>query len=176
MKHRRAAFLVALSVAVVTPSKASHIVIDLPAPSIYIAVGTLGATIDRVTFPLGTQPIGTPIPQLEAAVLVEIAYYRNPGDPNRVYVTMTPTPATGLTNGVVSVPWTEISWTSSNTGGQGLPNGAFTGAPNQPFINFIGGIASARRREASLTYSYANSASVASGTYDGRVTFTATTP
>jgi len=176
MTNSRLALLVALSVAVAAPSRASHIVINLPAPSIYIAVGTMGATIDRVTFPLGTQPLGTPIPQIEAAVLVEIAYFRNPGDPNRVYVTMTPTPATGLTNGVVSVPWTEISWTSSNTTGNGLPNGTFTGAPNQPLVDFIGGIGSARRREASLTYSYANSAAVASGTYDGRVTFTATTP
>jgi len=174
MRHGAFALFFALSL-VAVPSR-GQIVIDLPPPSIYIAVGTMGATIDRVTFPLGTQPIGTPIPQLEAAVTVEIAYYRSPGDPNRVFVTMTPTPATGLSNGIVSVPWTEISWTSSDTSGQGLPSGAFTGAPNQALTSFPGGIASANRRGANLTYSYANSASVASGTYDGRVTFTATTP
>jgi hypothetical protein len=176
MKPLRFALVLALSTAL-APARASHIVIDLPAPSIYIAVGTMGATIDTVTFPLGAQPLGTPVPQLEAAVLIEIAYSRGgPATPNRVFVTMTPSPAAGLVDvsGTFFVPWTQFSWASSDTGQ--LPSSTFTGAANQALIDFNTPPNQTRFREASFTYQFANTISVPGGTYTGRVTFTATTP
>lgn len=184
MKHRGAALLLVVSLwaAVTAPSQAQRIIINLPPPSIYIAVGSMGATIDTVTFPLGTQPVGTAIPQLEAAVLFEVAYYRGAGggSPNRVYVLMTPSPITGLTNGIVSVPWTELSWISTpdpaSTANTAIPSGAFTGAVGQELVNFTVPANQVRWAGASLLYQYANSVAVPSGTYNGRVTFTATTP
>jgi len=180
MRHPTAALILALA-GTASPSQANHIVINLPPPSIYIAVGSMGATIDMVTFPLGAQPVGTAIPQLEAAVLFEVAYYRGAGGtPNRVIVTMTPSPLTGLTNGVVSVPWTEFSWISTpdpaSTAATAIPSGAFTGAAGQQLVNFTAPANQVRWAGASLLYRYANSVAVPSGTYGGRVAFTATTP
>jgi hypothetical protein len=177
MDRRLAALGIAISAAAF-PTQAGHIIITLPAPSIYIAVGTLGATIDTVTFPLGAQPLGTPVPQLELPVLIEVAYRRGGGGtPNQTVITMTPSPATGLTDGTFSVPWTHFSWTSSNTaGGTGLPSGTFTGAPNQLLRTFNTPPNQTGRREASFTYTYDNAVAFPGGTYTGRVTFTATTP
>ena len=184
MRHRgfAHALLLALSAVLSTPSQAQRIVITLPPPSIYIAVGSMGATIDTVAFPLGAQPVGTPIPQLGAAVLFEVAYSRGAGgsSPNRVTVNMAPTPLAGLTDGFTSVPWTEISWTSTpdpaSTANTSVPSGAFTGAASQELFNFTAPANQMKWAGASLLYQYANSAPVPSGTYNGRVTFTAITP
>jgi hypothetical protein len=177
MRHPTAALILALA-GTASPSQANHIVINLPPPSIYIAVGSMGATIDTVTFPLGAQPLGTPVAQLEAPVLIEIAYRRGGNaTPNRVFVTMTPTPAAGLADvsGTYFVPWTQFSWTSSNNAQ--LPSGTFTGAPNQALVNFNVPRNRTRFREASFTYRYNNAITVpVGGTYAGRVTFTASTP
>ena len=162
------------------PAHASHIVLDLPAPSIYIAVGTYApggsATIDTVSFPLGSQPVGTPVPQLEAPVLIEAAYFRATGlnftRPWFMRVLMNPSPSTGLTDGTNSIPWTEFSWTSSDPAQ--LPSGQFTGAADQQLVNVF--TFTTIRREASFTFEYANSAVYPGGTYTGRVTFTVTTP
>ncbi len=173
MTHRLIALGLAISSAAF-PTQAGHIVITLPAPSIYIAVGSLGATIDTVNFPLGAQPLGTPVPQSGAPILIEVVYNRGGGfaRPFFMTVTMTPSPATGLTDGTFSVPWTHFSWTSSNPGQ--LPSGTFTGAPNQQLVNFF--VFNIGQREASFTYSYGNTVAFPGGTYTGRVTFTATTP
>jgi hypothetical protein len=162
---------------VATPSRA-QIVINLPPPSIYIQVGTLGATIDTVTFPLGAQPLGTAVPQQEAAVHIEVAYRRGGNaTPNRAFVTMTPSPAAGLqdVSGTFFVPWTQFAWTSSNTAQ--LPSGTFTGAANQALVNFFAPRNQTRTRIANFTYRYLNTISVpVGGTYTGRVTYTVTTP
>ena len=176
MKARNLAVFLAL-MAVLAPSRA-QIVINLPAPSIYIQVGTLGATIDTVTFPLGAQPLGTPVPQLEAAVHIEVAYRRGGNaTPTQAWVTMTPAPAAGLADvsSTFFVPWTQFAWTSSNTAQ--LPSGTFTGAANQALVNFFVPRNQTRFRRADFTYRYLNTVSVpVGGTYTGQVTFTVTTP
>jgi hypothetical protein len=181
MVRRQVVLLLTLSASWLTASYAQPIVINRPAPSIYIAVGTYAvggsAVIDTVTFPLGAQPPGTPVPQVEAPVVIEIAYRRGArGTPRQVFVTMTPSPAAGLVDvsGTYFVPWTEFSWTSSNTGQ--LPSGTFTGAANQALVNFTARANQTQFRWASFTYRYNNTNTVPGGTYTGRVTFTATTP
>jgi hypothetical protein len=163
--------------AVLAPAQA-QIVITLPAPSIYIQVGTLGATIDTVTFPLGAQPLGTAVPQQEAAVHIEVAYRRGgAATPNRAFVTMTPSSAAGLqdVSGTFFVPWTQFAWTSSDT--TQLPSGTFTGAANQALVNFGVPRNQTRFRIADFTYRYLNTVAVpVGGTYTGRVTYTVTTP
>ncbi len=171
MNRRLAALGIAICVATF-PTHAGHITVTPPGPAIYIAVGTLGGTIDTVSFAVGA-PLGTPVPQSGAPVLVEIAYSRS-GSPNRVFVTMTPTPGAGLTDGTFSVPWTHFSWTSSNPGQ--LPGGVFSGTANQALTDFNVGNNQTGRREASFTYQYDNTVAFPGGTYAGRVTFTATTP
>lgn len=78
-----------------------------------------------------------------------------------------------------TIPFTQISWTSSGnlsgggteTGTQPFPAGAFTGATQT-----IGTIQRNQWAESCHTFSYANSAIRAAGTYNGRVTYTLTAP
>jgi hypothetical protein len=73
-----------------------------------------------------------------------------------------------------TIPFTQISWTSSgngDTGAQPFPAGTFTGGSQT-----IGTINRNQWAESCLTFSYANSSRVASGTYTGRVTYTLSTP
>jgi len=175
MNRRVASFLV-LS-AVLIPARA-QIVITLPAPSVYIQVGSLGGTIDTVTFPLGATPLGTAVPQLEAAVHIEVAYRRGGGaTPAQAIVTMTPSPAAGLqdVSATYFVPWTQFDWSSSAPGQ--LPNGTFTGVANQVLTSFNVPRNRTRFRIADFTFQYLNTITVpVGGTYTGRVTYTVTTP
>lgn len=73
------------------------------------------------------------------------------------------------------IPFTEISWTTSTLGADATPNvipaGTFTGGTQA-----LTTIAANRYVENCHTFSYANTAPRAAGTYDGRVTYTLSTP
>ena len=73
------------------------------------------------------------------------------------------------------IPFTQISWTTSALGGDTTPNvipaGAFTGGTQT-----LTTIAANRYVENCHTYAYANAALRAAGAYDGRVTYTLSTP
>lgn len=109
--------------------------------------------------------------------------------PNEVYVggfnrggllsggngVLTVTAPTSLTNAAGNtIPFTQISWTSSgngDTGTQPFPSGAFTGGTQT-----LGNFQVNTWRESCHTFSYGNDAVVAAGTYTGRVTYTLTVP
>ena len=73
------------------------------------------------------------------------------------------------------IPFTQISWTTSALGGDATPNVI-------PAGTFVGGtqaltaLAANTYVENCHTFSYANSAPRAAGTYNGRVTYTLSTP
>ena len=73
------------------------------------------------------------------------------------------------------IPVTQISWTTSALGGDTTPNvipaGTFTGGTQT-----LTTIPANRYIENCHTFSYANAALRAAGTYDGRVTYTLSTP
>lgn len=73
------------------------------------------------------------------------------------------------------IPFTQISWTTSALGGDATPNvipaGTFTGGTQT-----LTTIPANRYIENCHTFSYANAALRAAGTYDGRVTYTLSTP
>jgi hypothetical protein len=73
------------------------------------------------------------------------------------------------------IPFTEISWTTSALGGDTTPNviaaGQFTGGTQT-----LASIPANQYVENCHTFSYANTAPRAAGTYDGRVTYTLSTP
>lgn len=73
------------------------------------------------------------------------------------------------------IPFTQISWTTSALGGDTTPNvipaGTFTGG-----VQTLTTIQANRYIENCHTFSYANAALPAAGTYDGRVTYTLATP
>jgi len=83
------------------------------------------------------------------------------------------TPAT-LSNGTETIPFTQISWTSTSIGNAGaadIPAGTFNGG-NLVLRN----IASNRYVENCHTFNYANTNFVAAGTYTGRATYTLVAP
>lgn len=88
---------------------------------------------------------------------------------------LTVTAPTHLTNVAGNtIPFSQITWTSSgngDTGAQPFPAGGFTGG-TQTLANFPVNT----WRESCHSFSYGNDAVVAAGTYTGRVTYTLTVP
>jgi len=105
-------------------------------------------------------------------------FYRRPNNGN-VNATLTVTAPAYLTNATGdTIPISQISWTSSGNGDgsatQPVPSGAFqAGGGTQTLASDF------RRntwRESCLSFRYANSATVAGGTYTARVTYTLSAP
>lgn len=88
---------------------------------------------------------------------------------------LTVTAPTSLTNASGNtIPFSQISWTSSgngDSGGQPFPAGTFSGG-----VQTVGNFPINTWRESCHTFRYANSNLVAAGTYNGRVTYTLTVP
>lgn len=88
---------------------------------------------------------------------------------------LTVTAPANLTNAAGdSIPFSQITWTSSgngDTGAQPFPAGSFTGG-TQTLASFPVNT----WRESCHSFSYRNSNVVASGVYNGRVTYTLTVP
>jgi hypothetical protein len=101
-------------------------------------------------------------------------FFRLPGAAGTATLTVT-TSAANLVNATGStIPFSQISWTSSgigDTGAEAIPNGTFTGG-TQTLTTFPVNT----WRESCHTFSYANAANVASGTYTGRATYTLSAP
>jgi hypothetical protein len=101
-------------------------------------------------------------------------FYRLPGNAGTATLSVT-TSAANLTNATGdTIPFSQISWTSSgngDTGAEPIPGGTFTGG-TQTLTTFPVNT----WRESCHTFSYANAASVASGTYTGRATYTLSAP
>lgn len=101
-------------------------------------------------------------------------FFRLPGTTGTATLSVT-TSAANLTNASGdTIPFSQISWTSSGNGDAGaepIPGGAFTGG-TQTLTTFPVNT----WRESCHTFTYANAASVASGTYTGRATYTLSAP
>jgi hypothetical protein len=106
---------------------------------------------------------------------VYIGGYVRSGAGNPAATLTVATSGTSLTNASGdTIPFTEISWTSSgigDTGAEAIPSGSFTGG-TQSLATF----STNTWAESCHTFTYANSASVASGTYTGRATYTLSLP
>lgn len=102
-------------------------------------------------------------------------FYRYNSNTAGAAATLTATaPANLVSAGGDTIPFSQISWTSSgigDTGAQPFPAGTFTGA-----VQTIGTIARNQWAESCHTFSYANAAVRPAGTYTGRVTYTLTAP
>ncbi len=100
-------------------------------------------------------------------------YLRQPTGSVGNAVLQVSTPA-NLVSGADSIPFTQISWTSTALGNAtaDIPAGSFTGAAAQ----FLRTIATNTYVENCHTFSYANAAVQAAGTYTGRATYTLIAP
>ena len=103
------------------------------------------------------------------------AFMRLPNNAGNPTATVTANYAANLTNPLGgTIPMTQISWTSSgngDTGGQPFFSGAFT-TSGQAVASF----GRNSWNESCLSFRYANSAVVGSGTYSNVVTYTITAP
>lgn len=153
------------------------------------------ATINRVSVTVPGAQVGTGASQ---AMTSNSTQSTSPYDgftvcspPNQVYVgaayqrrnasepanaTLQVTSPANLTNASGdTIPFTEISWTTSALGGDANPNaipaGTFSGG-----TQFLTSVAQGTLRENCHTFSFANTAVRPSGTYDGRVTYTLFVP
>ena len=102
-------------------------------------------------------------------------FYRFTSNAGGAAATLSANSSTPLTNATgQTIPMTQIRWTSSGNGDSGaqpFPAGTFTGGTQS-----IGSIARNQWAESCMTFSYLNSAVVASGTFTGTVTYTLTAP
>jgi hypothetical protein len=101
-------------------------------------------------------------------------YYRRPNNNPNADATLTIAPPASLTNATgQTIPFSQISWTSSGNGDGGatqpFPSGNFSASASIPFE-------SNSWRESCHSFSYANSAFVAAGTYTGQVVYTLSAP
>jgi hypothetical protein len=99
-------------------------------------------------------------------------YFREPSTTANVAALQVNTPAT-LSNGADTIPFSQISWTSTalGTATADIPAGTFNGA-----TLFLRNFASNTYVENCHTFSYANTNVVAAGVYNGRATYTLTSP
>jgi hypothetical protein len=161
----------------------------------YSGGGTPGnnATINQVTVTVPASQLGTgTAQQMTSNSTQAVSFYDNftfCNPPVQVYVggfyrlngaagtaTLTvTTSAADLTNATGdTIPFSQISWTSSgnrSSGAEPIPSGAFTGG-TQALASFPVNT----WRESCHTFSYANAANVAPGTYTGRATYTLSAP
>jgi hypothetical protein len=101
-------------------------------------------------------------------------FFRLPGNSGTATLSVT-TSAANLVNATGdTIPFSQISWTSSgnsDAGAEPILGGTFTGG-TQTLASFPVNT----WRESCHTFSYANAASVAAGTYTGRATYTLSAP
>lgn len=147
---------------------------------LFLGVGTgaatplaTNATINELTFDFTTNPldVGTglaagsitnngPTP---AGSTVPVRVFGNDGA-----ITITATNPANLTSGTDLIPFTQLSVSSDNPA---LPAAAFSGGTSSPTVS-----GRVTNQTANWTYTFANSTTPATGTYTGRVTYTATMP
>ncbi|HEX5739593.1 MAG TPA: hypothetical protein VFY22_13875 [Hydrogenophaga sp.] len=147
---------------------------------LFLGVGTgsgtplaTNAAVDSLTFDYSTNPldVGTgnaagsitntgPSP---AGASIPVRVFGNNGQ-----VTITATNPAVLTSGTDTIPFTELSVASSNAA---FAAPAFGGGTSLPTL-----AGRVTNQTADWTYSYANTTTPAFGTYEGRVTYTATMP
>lgn len=163
---------------------------------IYLAVGNAttdaaNATINQVSVTVPANVVGTGTAQAMTSNSTQAnspfdnfnvcvppnqvyigGYFREPSTTANVARLQVTTPAT-LTSGADTLPFTQISWTSTALGNAAadIPAGTFNGA-----TLFLRNITSNTYVENCHTFTYANTNLVAAGVYGGRATYTLATP
>ena len=161
----------------------------------YNAGGTPGtnATVNKVTVAVPANAVGSGVAQQMTSNSTQaVSYYDNfnfcnppiqvyiggffrlPGAAGTATLSVT-TSAANLVNATGdTIPFSQVSWTSTGNGDAGvevIPGGTFTGGTQT-----LATLGVNTWNESCHTFSYANTASVAAGTYTGRATYTLSAP
>lgn len=139
---------------------------------IYLQVGTGTAftdvtTVDRVDFNLLPADVGSGTAVAGASTINA----RVLGNGGNVSLTANGV-AGGLTNGTQTIPWSQITFTTS---APGLPHPAI-GNGVAGAVSSLTAAAGVVNQTATWTFNYSNTTAMAAGTYNGRVTYTAALP
>lgn len=138
-----------------------------PGPRLLLVqIGSAGAVIDKVTFSPAATNVGTGTPIVGApAILVRVLAR----DTVPRVVQLVADSSVPLNNGASNVPFTTVSWTTSDAD---IAPGTFTGAAGQLILLFPNN----RLISNTHTFRYANTQILQPGTYTGRVTYTVSMP
>ncbi len=101
-------------------------------------------------------------------------FFRLPGNTGTATLSVKTSSANLVNASGDTIPFTQVSWTSSgngDTGAEPIPGGTFTGGTQTLTTVKVN-----TWNESCHTFSYANTASVAAGTYTGRATYTLSAP
>lgn len=158
---------------------------------IILQVGSGAATINQVNISVpganvgnGTAVVSTSVTPADPtcpanSVLIDAQARSQTNQPRTA--TLTADSSTPLTTGSATIPFTQISWTSSAPGGGPngclaapvtIPSGTFSGGAGQSLVS----IGTSQRACVCAQFSYSNSSVVSAGTYTGRVTYTLAMP
>jgi len=183
--------LCALLLGVLPAARAFVVNINNGSRQLYFRVGDPGTGINTVSIDVSAAVLGNGVAQQMRSNAVDTnseydgfarcnlpnevyvgGYFRRPGNGNQS-ATLTIAPPVALTSvGGITIPFSDISWTSSGNGDSGaqpFPAGSFS---SNTSVNFP----SNTWRESCHSFKYANSAFVAAGTYSGRVLYTLSSP
>jgi len=140
---------------------------------LFLGVGTgndvlaTNPAVDTAVFDYTTNPTAVGTGAAAATISGNAVPVRVLGNNGQVEITAAGS-GTGLSNGTDTIPWSEITATSS----EGTFPVPAVGTTANPTLN-AGRLTD---RTATWTYSFANSAVVAPGSYTGQVTYTASMP
>jgi hypothetical protein len=136
------------------------------AGSLDLRIGTSGGTIDVVSFTVTQLPGSGPVPGVSSGQdPVPVRATSSPGNATKVLTADSSVP---LNDGAGhTIPFTQISWVGANE----VQSGTFTGASSQQIL-----MTTSQVTQGTMSFSYANTVYVASGTYTGRVTYTLSSP
>lgn len=147
-------------------ANATTITVTPGSRALLVQIGTSGGTIDKVTFTLTAANVGNGVPVVGTpSILVNVAAR----DTVSRTVQLVADSSVPLSNGASTLPFSQISWTSSDGD---IPAGTFSGAAGQLIVTFPTNFQMYNNH----TFRYANTQVLQPGTYTGRVTYTVTMP
>ena len=183
--------LAALAASGAIDATAATVVIGNGGGRLILQVGSTGGTINQVNFSVPGASVGNGIAALSSSVtpasptcpantvLIDAQARSTAGAPRTA--TLTANSSAPLTAGTFTIPFTQVSWSSSTPGGGPngclnapitIPSGTFNGSVGQALITFN----TSRRACVCAQFSYLNQNVVSAGTYTGRVTYTLAMP
>ena len=135
------------------------------ASQLTLRIGSSGSTIDRVRFSVSQLPGSGPVAGVSSGTNpVPVRATSSPSSARKV---LTADSSVSLSKGADTIPFTQISWVGTNN----VPSGTFTGSSSQQIFSTTTQINSG-----TMSFSYANTVYVPPGTYNGRVTYTLSSP